>query len=116
MIERLDGYLKHHQKVSLVGWSGSDFAKIIANRYPDKVERLITIGSPVWGVKNMQTPLVKMLEFLQGRTLRERNGKFLKELEEIPRVPVTCIYTKTSGLVPWKNCGSRNYRCQYQEC
>ena len=52
----------------------------------------------------MQTPLVKMLEFLRGRTLRERNGKFLKELEEIPRVPVTCIYTKTDGLVPWKNC------------
>lgn len=106
MIERLDEiYLKHHQKVSLVGWSGGGiFAKIIANRYPDKVERLITIGSPVWGVKNMQTPLVKMLEFLRGRTLRERNGKFLKELEEIPRVPVTCIYTKTDGLVPWKNC------------
>ena len=105
MIERLDEIQKHHQKVSLVGWSGGGiFAKIIANRYPDKVERLITIGSPVWGVKNMQTPLVKMLEFLRGRTLRERNGKFLKELEEIPRVPVTCIYTKTDGLVPWKNC------------
>ena len=106
LVERLDEiYEKHGEKVSLVGWSGGGiFAKIIANRYPDKVEQLITIGSPVWGVKNMQTPLVKVLEFLRGKTLRERNNKFLRELEEIPEVPVTCIYTKTDGLVPWKHC------------
>jgi esterase/lipase len=106
LAERLDEiYDKHKEKVSLVGWSGGGiFAKIIANRYPDKVEQLITIGSPVWGVKNMQTPLIKMLEFFRGKKLRERNAKFLKELEEIPQVPITCIYTKTDGLVPWKNC------------
>lgn len=106
MVERLDEiYAKHGEKVSLVGWSGGGiFAKIIANRYPEKVDRLITIGSPVWGVKNMQTPIVSMLEFLRGRTLRERNEKFLKELEEVPNVPITCIYTKTDGLVPWKHC------------
>ncbi|MCH3883543.1 MULTISPECIES: alpha/beta fold hydrolase [Tenacibaculum] len=106
LVERLDEiYEKHGEKVSLVGWSGGGiFAKIIANRYPDKVEQLVTIGSPVWGVNNMQTPLVRVLEFLRGKTLRERNDKFLKELEEIPKVPVTCIYTKTDGLVPWKHC------------
>lgn len=106
LVERLDEiYEKHGEKVSLVGWSGGGiFAKIIANRYPDKVQQLITIGSPVWGVKNMQTPLVNVLEFLRGKTLRERNAKFLRELEEIPKVPVTCIYTKTDGLVPWKHC------------
>ena len=106
LIERLDEIFEIHQeKVSLVGWSGGGiFAKIIANRYPDKVEQLITIASPVWGVKNMQTPLVNILEFFRGKTLRERNAKFLKELEEIPKVPITCIYTKTDGLVPWKHC------------
>lgn len=106
LVERLDEiFEKHQEKVSLVGWSGGGiFAKIIANRYPDKVEQLITIGSPVWGVKNMQTPLVRTLEFLRGKTLRERNNKFIKELEEIPEVPITCIYTKTDGLLPWKHC------------
>ena len=106
LVERLEEIFEIHQeKVSLVGWSGGGiFAKIIANRYPDKVEQLITIGSPVWGVKNMQTPLVNVLEFFRGKTLRERNVKFLKELEEIPQVPITCIYTKTDGLVPWKHC------------
>lgn len=106
LIEKLDEiYEKHQEKVSLVGWSGGGiFAKIIANRHPEKVEQLITIGSPVWGVKNMKTPLVRSLEFLRGRKLRERNDKFIKELEEIPDVPVTCIYTKTDGLLPWKHC------------
>lgn len=106
LVEKLDEIFERHQeKVSLVGWSGGGiFAKIIANRYPDKVEQLITIGSPVWGVKNMNTPLVRMLEFLRGKKIKERNDKFLKELEEIPDVPVTCIYTKTDGLLPWKHC------------
>ena len=52
----------------------------------------------------MKTPVIKSLEFLRGKQLRERNRKFIKELEEIPNVPITCIYTKTDGLVPWKHC------------
>ena len=106
LVEKLDDiYEKHDEKVSLVGWSGGGmFAKIIANRHPDKVAQLITIGSPVWGVKNMNTPIIRMLEFLRGKTLRERNKKFLTELEQIPKVPITCIYTKTDGLLPWKHC------------
>ncbi|MCF6349660.1 MAG: alpha/beta hydrolase [Flavobacteriaceae bacterium] len=106
LIERLDEiYEKHQEKVSLVGWSGGGiFAKIIANRYPDKVAQLITIGSPVWGINNMETPMIRVFEFLRGKKLKERNKKFLKELEEIPNVPITCIYTKTDGLIPWKHC------------
>ena len=106
LVEKLDEiYEKHQEKVSLVGWSGGGiFAKIIANRHPDKVEQLITIGSPVWGLKNMKAPVIRSLEFIRGKKLRERNEKFIKELEEIPNVPITCIYTKTDGLIPWKNC------------
>ena len=50
----------------------------------------------------MKTPLVRTLEFMRGKSLKERNKQILEELEEIPSVPITCIYTKTDGLVPWK--------------
>lgn len=117
LVEKLEEiYEKHQEKVSLVGWSGGGiFAKIIANRHPEMVEQLITIGSPVWGLKNMQAPVIRSLEFLRGRRLRERNEKFIKELEQIPDVPITCIYTKTDGLIPWKNCmEAETYRTDIQ--
>ncbi len=106
LIEKLDEiYEKHQEKVSLVGWSGGGmFAKIIANRYPEKVEQIVTIGSPVWGVMNLETPLINVFEFFRGKSLKERNEKFLRELETIPDVPITCIYTKTDGVMPWKHC------------
>jgi hypothetical protein len=100
-----DIYEKHGEKVSIVGWSGGGiFAKIMANRYPGQVEQILTIGSPIWGVMDMNTPVYGLLEFFRGKSLKERNERFLAELEPIPNVPVTCIYTKTDGLVPWKHC------------
>ena len=100
-----DIYQEHNEKVSIVGWSGGGiFAKIMANRHPDQVEQILTIGSPIWGVMDMKTPVYGLLEFFRGKSLKERNERFLAELEPIPNVPVTCIYTKTDGLIPWKHC------------
>ncbi|RMB60532.1 alpha/beta hydrolase [Dokdonia sinensis] len=104
--EKLDDiYQAHGKKVSIVGWSGGGiFAKIMANRHPNQVEQILTIGSPIWGVMDMKTPVYGILEFFRGKSLKDRNKRFLEELEPIPDVPVTCIYTKTDGLVPWKHC------------
>jgi hypothetical protein len=100
-----DIYQQHQEKVSIVGWSGGGiFAKIMANRHPDQVEQILTIGSPIWGVMDMKTPVYGLMEFFRGKSLKERNERFLAELEPIPKIPVTCIYTKTDGLVPWKHC------------
>jgi hypothetical protein len=107
-----DIYQQHQEKVSIVGWSGGGiFAKIMANRHPNQVEQIITIGSPIWGVMDMKTPVYGLLEFFRGKSLKERNERFLAELEPVPKVPVTCIYTKTDGLVPWKHCmEAQSYR------
>lgn len=100
-----DIYQQHQEKVSIVGWSGGGiFAKIMANRHPEQVAQILTIGSPIWGVMDMKTPVYGILEFFRGKSLKERNERFLAELEPIPTIPVTCIYTKTDGLVPWKHC------------
>ncbi|MEL7146762.1 MAG: alpha/beta hydrolase, partial [Bacteroidota bacterium] len=104
--EKLDDiYSAHGEKVSIVGWSGGGmFAKIIANRHPEQVAQIVTIGSPVWGVMDMKSHVDGVLSFFSGKSLREKNKKFIEELEPIPEVPVTCIYTKTDGIVPWKHC------------
>ncbi|MEM0931511.1 MAG: alpha/beta hydrolase [Bacteroidota bacterium] len=104
--EKLDDIFRTHgEKVNIVGWSGGGiFAKIMANRHPQQVEQIITIGSPVWGVMDMKTPVSGVLEFFRGKSLKERNKRFIEELEPIPNVPITCIYTKTDGLLPWKHC------------
>ncbi len=104
--EKLDDiYEEHGEKVSIVGWSGGGiFAKIMANRHPNQVEQILTIASPIWGVMEMKTPVYGILEFFRGKSLKERNKRFLAELEPIPDVPVTCLYTRTDGLVPWKHC------------
>jgi len=96
---------KHQQKVSLVGWSGGGMlAKVIANRHPDKVAHLITIGSPIWGIDGLQTYIKGLYEILRGQPLSERNEDFNAEIDAVPKVPITCIYTKTDGVVPWRNC------------
>lgn len=98
-------YEKHQKPISIVGWSGGGMlGKIIANRHPDKVAQLVTIGSPVWGLDGLQTYIKGLYEFLRGRPLSERNEKFNNEVDAVPKVPITCIYTKTDGVVPWRNC------------
>ncbi len=107
-----DIFEEHKEKVSIVGWSGGGiFAKIMANRHPDQIEQIITIGSPIWGIMDMKTPVYGVLEFFRGKSLKERNERFIAEIEPVPQLPVTCIYTKTDGIVPWKHCmEAANYR------
>ena len=104
--EKLDDiYSEHKEKVNIVGWSGGGmFAKIIANRHPEQVEQIVTIGSPVWGVLDMKSRVDGILQFFRGKSQKEKNKHLLDELEPIPKVPVTCIYTKTDGIVPWQHC------------
>ena len=105
--QKLDALFKQHkEKISLVGWSGGGIlGKILANRHPDKVAQLITIGTPIWGLENMKTIASTIHQRLGGNPApRKKNEAFYEELKAVPDVPVTCIYTKTDGIVPWKNC------------
>lgn len=104
--EKLDDiYTAHGEKVNIVGWSGGGmFAKIMANRHPEQVEQIVTIASPVWGVMDMKSRVDGILQFFRGKSPKEKNKHLLEELEPVPNVPVTCIYTKTDGIVPWKHC------------
>lgn len=79
MSERLSAIAsKHGERVSLVGWSmGGLYARDLAVRHPQIVRQVITFGSP---------------HRLFGRTD-----------VDLP-VPVTSIYSRTDGVVPWRAC------------
>jgi pimeloyl-ACP methyl ester carboxylesterase len=72
--------------VPLVGWSlGGVISREVARQVPDLVEQVITLGSPVMG---------------GGRSARvtDSTGR---------PIPITAIYTKADGVVPWKACIDR---------
>ncbi len=97
------------RKVSLIGWSaGGIFARELARAHPDDVRMVITLGSPIRG--NLQaTHAWRMWQVLtrksQARQVVSEAARIARE--EPLRVPTTCIYSKSDGIVAWQCCLSR---------
>ena len=95
---------KHGQKVRLVGWSrGGILSRELARDTPEKVARVITIGSPVKGGTGASSigPMVQRTTGLSSAAmsalLRDRQQADIK-------VPVRAIYSKLDGVVNWQAC------------
>jgi pimeloyl-ACP methyl ester carboxylesterase len=103
-------YDKHDgQKIALIGHSlGGIFARELARAFPDRVEQVITKGSPfaAGNHPNAVNSIVKIaFECASGRdnpftTSRE----FIERAMLPPPVPTTSIYSKTDGIVNWQTC------------
>ena len=78
VIRRLEEFVASTgRKVPLIGWSlGGVVARDVARRRPDLVEQVITFGSPISRWSSGALP---------------------------SSVPVTSIYTKGDGIVPWRS-------------
>lgn len=99
------------KRVAIVGHSrGGILAKVLADRHPDLVSGVVTLGSPLGdpfeihpvtmaGVRAAH--LYNVLRHWRGA---EIEGDFLAALGARPRVPVTSIYSRTDGVVSWKAC------------
>jgi pimeloyl-ACP methyl ester carboxylesterase len=73
------------RQVPLVGWSmGGIISREVARQVPELIEQVITFGSPVVGGNQFG--------------LNELNGR---------PVPITAIYTRADGVVPWRACIDR---------
>ena len=117
----LEKIYEREGRVVIIGQSlGGVYARELASRRPDLIERVITLGSPVRAVENSSNPLVitiaRMVAILRnmdegcltqscpcGVGLIERhNGE----------VPMTVVYSRTDGVVHWESCvdnsGSKN--------
>ena len=99
------------KRVAVVGHSrGGILAKVLGDRHPDLVSRVVTLGSPLGdpfeihpvtmaGVRAAH--LYNVLRHWRGA---EIESDFLAALAAPPRVPVTSIYSRTDGVISWKAC------------
>lgn len=93
---------KSGRKVTLIGRSlGGLYARELAKDTPEKVARVITLGTPVRFP--VATPLSPFADALSPNF----DATFVKRaplLTENPPVPTTAIYSRQDGIVPWKAC------------
>lgn len=103
LLETVDrAFEETDRKVTLIGHSlGGLLARGAATRRPDKVSRIITLGSPVNGIG--AHPLVlTLVELLHGAC----DGQCLPVLQKRlpPSVEEINVYTEDDGVVDWRTC------------
>jgi hypothetical protein len=102
---------RHHRPISLVGISlGGMYARELARTQPGAVEQVITLGSPFRMRAGDRSTLSAFLERrhpddtdTDTPTDNELDAPAEDDRDPVP-VPVTCIYTRTDGLVRWHSC------------
>jgi triacylglycerol lipase len=108
---------RHGGPVVVIGHSlGGIYAREIGRRYPDQIERVITMGSPITRPRDAATLAVQAVANSVA-ALRGRAAGCLSENcscglsisnTAVPRVPVTDIYSRTDGIVHWQSCIDRS--------
>ena len=92
------------QKVRLVGWSrGGILSREIARDYPELIERVVTIGSPVKGGVGASS-IGKAVMRETGLTPAEMNQLLHVRQRQPIKVPIRSIYSKLDGIVAWRAC------------
>ena len=97
-------------KLVIIGHSlGGIYARELARRYPDKVEQIILLGSPIHAPLEHANPYLVMVARLTRR-LRHHHDCDLETICGIngsappPGVRETVIYSKSDGIVDWPSC------------
>jgi pimeloyl-ACP methyl ester carboxylesterase len=92
------------RKVSLVGWSlGGVYARLLAQRFPERVRQVITLGSPIGGLPRSSSAY-RVIRQMPGVRIDRDQALRLRALagEPLPDVPSTAAYSRTDGIVPWQ--------------
>ncbi|NRB40577.1 MAG: hypothetical protein HRU20_19270 [Pseudomonadales bacterium] len=107
-----ESYKKYGRKISLIGWSlGGIYARALAHKIPDKIAKVITLGTP-FGLETKMDPediavsdnvmrLYRKLNPTQDSDPLSQGEAFWKVP---PPVPSTAIYSKSDGVAHWYYC------------
>jgi pimeloyl-ACP methyl ester carboxylesterase len=106
LVERLT---RGGARLSIIGWSlGGIFARELGRTYPDAVRSIITLGSPfrLTSGDRDKTYASDAYEALAALHNRERAEAMRVPEEDRPAmtVPVSSIFSRTDGVVPWASC------------
>lgn len=96
-------------KVVVIGHSlGGIYARELARRAPQPVERAILLGAPVkHPIENSNQPiraLGAMMRRVHWDCFAKLDGPWMGRSSKPPEVPETIIYTKSDGIVNWRSC------------
>jgi len=99
------GSLSTASRITLIGHSmGGIYARELARRAPNRVRQVVTLGSPVrWqrGAQSNVSGVYRTLGPLHSERVRDVPREYGPTL---PDVPLTAIFTKRDGVVPWRSC------------
>ncbi|MCB1035334.1 MAG: alpha/beta hydrolase, partial [Acidobacteria bacterium] len=88
--------------VSLVGWSlGGVYARLLANRFPQKVRSVISMGSP-FAVDTKANNSWRLYEWITQERLDDVPAERLAQVRATPPVPTTSIFSRTDGITAWQ--------------
>ncbi|MEQ9011936.1 alpha/beta fold hydrolase [Algiphilus sp.] len=101
---RIEALHDAHGAVSLIGWSlGGVFARELARSQPQRIRRVITLGSPISHhpkANNME----RLFQLANPRHNGEVDWDAFTRRETPPPVACTAIYTESDGVVAARCC------------
>jgi pimeloyl-ACP methyl ester carboxylesterase len=101
---------RHQRRVSLLGWSlGGVYARLLANRHPQLVRSVISLGSP-FAVDVKANHAWRLYEWITDERLDEVPHERIDEVRRTPPVPTTSIFSRTDGIASWQSSIQREER------
>jgi pimeloyl-ACP methyl ester carboxylesterase len=95
---------RHGQPASVLGWSlGGMFGYDLARRHRGAVERLITLGSPLYIADARQSRVSRFYNKYAPAHMADYSIDRWRATGAAP-VPMTSIFSKTDGVVHWHTC------------
>ena len=99
------------RKAAIVGHSrGGLLAKVIADRNPDLVDQVVTLGAPLGNPYDLHPMTLasvhgaRLYNFVRYGNREHLEAAFEADLLARPKVPLTSIYTRSDGIVHWRAC------------